>query len=140
MDINGKYDDIINLPHPTSTKHPRMTVLNRAAQFSPFAALTGYDSAIKEKARVTRQAVELTDEEKEIINHKLIMAVSISHTMVTVTYFKADNRKSGGSYLTVTGEIKKFDETTGIITMTDKTEISLYNVVDISFSSLNENL
>ncbi len=127
----GKYDDIINLPHHTSRKRPRMSALNRAAQFAPFAALTGYDAAIKEKARVTEEFIELTDEEKEIINNKILMAIAVPDSVVTITYFQPDRKKSGGKYVSISSNIKKIDETVCTVIISDGTALPVNNIVDI---------
>lgn len=107
-----KYDDIINLPRHVSSRHPHMPLLDRAAQFSPFAALTGHDAAIKETARLTDTQIELDEDSKEMLNERLLLlrAYMAEKPEVTVTYFKPDERKRGGSYVTVTGTVKKFYE------------------------------
>ena len=127
------YEDIINLPHHTSTKHPRMTQLARAAQFSPFAALTGYDDAIKETGRLTDKKIELTDEEKIIINNKLLKINDNikKNPKVTITYFEHDKNKIGGKYLSYTGYIKKIDMIALTITLSDKTKININEIIDI---------
>lgn len=109
---NKKYDDIINLPHHVSLTHPHMSRLDRAAQFSPFAALTGYDAAIKETARLTDKKVELGEYELEELNRTLLeLSDHISqHPQVMVTYFEPDKCKEGGAYITVSKEIKRIDE------------------------------
>ena len=106
-----KYDDIINLPHYTSSKRPRMAMIDRAAQFSPFAALTGYDAAVKETARLTEDWVELDEYQKSALNDRLqILQERLSNTpVISITYFVPDERKSGGAYCTETGIIKKID-------------------------------
>lgn len=97
-----KYDDIINLPHYTSSKRPRMAMIDRAAQFSPFAALTGYDAAVKETARLTEDRVELDEYQKSALNDRLqIVQERLSDTpVISITYFVPDERKSGGAYCT----------------------------------------
>lgn len=104
-----KYDDIINLPHYTSSKRPRMAMIDRAAQFSPFAALTGYDAAVKETARLTEDRVELDEYQKSALNDRLqILQERLSDTpVISIKYFVPDERKSGGAYCTETGIIKK---------------------------------
>ena len=99
----GKYDDIINLPHPEPKKHPRMSMENRAAQFSPFAALTGHNEAIKETERLTDSKVELDQDAIEEINRKLMWIKDNiqSSPQATVTYFVPDSKKVGGKYFTV---------------------------------------
>lgn len=128
------YEDIINLPHRTSTKHPRMTKLARAAQFSAFAALTGYDDAIKETRRLTDKKIELTEEEKLILNDKLLTINNNlkNNPKVNITYFERDKNKEGGKYLSYTGTIKKIDMIELAITLTDKTKININEIIDIT--------
>lgn len=106
-----KYDDIINLPHHVSKKHPQMSKIDRAAQFSPFSALQGHSEAIKETERTTTEKVELDEESKLFINEKLIMiAENISNQpAVVITYYKPDEHKTGGEYITVAGIVKRVD-------------------------------
>lgn len=110
--MNDQYDDIIALPHPTSSKHLRMSAIDRAAQFSPFAALTGHDAAIRETARLVDQRVELTEEAKAELDTQiqLLMEAPGREQEVSITYFQPDKKKDGGTYVTVTGIIKKIDE------------------------------
>ena len=131
--MSGLYDDIIDLPHPTSERHPRMPMVNRAAQFSPFAALTGYDAAVKETARLTDAKIELTEEEKSILDAKLqLLADRIAgQPTVEFTYFKPDGKKAGGAYLTVSGIVKKIDGFTGEIVLTDGQRIPIEDILDI---------
>ena len=105
------YEDIINLPHPTSPKHSRMSLYDRAAQFSPFAALTGHEKAIEETRRLTEEKMELDEEEKAKLNEKLrILQKNINQNkQITITYFVPDERKTGGAYVTSTGTLKKID-------------------------------
>lgn len=106
-----RYDDIINLPHHVSETRPRMSPINRAAQFSPFAALTGYDAQIEEAARLTDGEVELSEDEKAKISDTLreIENALPQRPAVTVTYFLPDSRKAGGSYTLFSGTVKKID-------------------------------
>ena len=108
----GKYDDIINLGHPTSKKHPRMPIRDRAAQFAPFAALVGYDDAVEETARVTDDMIEQSDEMMAIIDQKLRYISERIGEMPTVlvTYFLPDDKKSGGEYKIFEGRIKRLDD------------------------------
>ena len=128
-----RYDDIINLPHPTSENHPRMLLYDRAAQFSPFAALTGHDAAIKETARLTDERWEIAEDTKEQLNEKLQwIAENIDKDItVTFTYFVPDLRKSGGAYVTVTGSVKKIDEYEHKILLKDGTEIPMEQIKEI---------
>ena len=130
---NEKYDDIINLPHHVSKKHPQMSIDARSAQFAPFAALTGYNDAVKETARLTSKRIELDEEQKIILDSKLqIIQKELQNTpKVIITYFMPDSKKDGGEYVTVTGIVKKIDEYKHIIILEDKTEIPILEIVDI---------
>ena len=131
---SGKYDDIINLPHHVSKKHPRMSKEARAAQFAPFAALTGYDDVIKETARLTSERIEINEELKAILDAKLqIIHDKVSaKPEVTFTYFVPDTKKDGGSYVTVTGKVIKIDEFSQKIILENRTEIPIPEIVDIT--------
>ena len=108
-EVKRKYGDIIHLPHHRSPTRPKMSNYDRAAQFSPFAALTGHADAIKETARLTDEFNEPTEERKAEMNEKIVFLSGDMKNKpeVTVTYFKMDEKKSGGAYITVTGQIKK---------------------------------
>lgn len=123
--MSGKYDDIIALPHHVSRKRAPMSMTDRAAQFSPFAALTGYDAAIAETGRLTEGYVDLGEGSKEVLNEKLklLQAAQQAQPEVTVTYFCPDERKQGGSYRTVSGRIKKVDAVGQRLLFTDGTRI-----------------
>lgn len=110
--MNNNYADIINLPHHTSSKHPRMSRENRAAQFSPFAALTGYDAEIKETARLTDEKIELDEDRVNEINARLqyIKDNIEENPKITVEYFVPDERKSGGAYVTLNDRVRIIDE------------------------------
>lgn len=97
--MTHKYDDIIDLPHPTSSRHPRMTILDRAAQFSPFSALVGYEDAIEESGRLTQDIWESDKDEKELLDRKLRYLRDHPNTKIALTYFVPDKRKEGGAYL-----------------------------------------
>lgn len=127
------YDDIINLPHHISTTHPHMTVIDRAAQFSPFAALTGYDSAIKETARLTDERVTLDEHVKDALSDRLqIIADKIKeHPEIAITYFQPDTKKNGGAYVTAVGSPKKIDEYERLVIMTDGTAIPIDEIISI---------
>ena len=125
MEISHRYDDIIKLPHHVSEKHPQLPMIDRAAQFSPFAALTGYDAAIAETARLTEQKRELSEEQKQAIDealHDLRKRIP-SDSVVTVTFFQPDERKTGGEYKNITGSVKKIDEYLGVLELADGTKI-----------------
>ena len=128
-----KYDDIINLPNPTSKNHPRMSLYARAAQFSPFAALTGHEAAIRETARRTDEKEILSDEVIAGLNEKLrVIAENIgSEQTVTITWFVPDERKAGGTYTTHSGVVKKINEYEHTIIMTDSTIIPIGQISEI---------
>lgn len=131
--MSGPYDDMIDLPHPTSKKHPRMSIRDRVAIFSPFAALSSHGAAIAETARLTDRRMELDEDTKEELDQK--QAVLMEHIEeqpeATVTWFQPDERKEGGAYLTVTGRLKKLDEVERILSLRDGTAILLENVIDL---------
>ena len=124
----GKYDDIINLPHHVSKKHPPMPMIKRAAQFAPFAALTGYDDAVEETARVTDEMVVLSDEQMEELNHMIHLAMNNNRT-VCIHYFEPDQKKSGGRYCTVTGKIRKAEF--GVVVLDNGMRVDVDRVVQI---------
>ena len=131
--MNGPYDEILHLPHPTSKKHPRMSMADRAAQFSPFAALTGYDAAILETGRLTEDKLELGEGTQAILDRKQRYLAEIIDTKpeITVTYFVLDEKKSGGAYSTVTGFLKRIDEYERVLMLTDGRKIQLDAIFDI---------
>ena len=110
--MSDKYDDIINLPHHVSRKHPPMSLHNRAAQFAPFAALTGFGAEIMEAARLTNELKDLSEDAKAILDMKLQMIQDniSAHPQVKITYFEPDRTKHGGTYHTIVNEIKEIDE------------------------------
>ena len=128
--MSGKYDDILHLPHPTSNKHPRMSIRDRAAIFSPFAALSGHGAAIAETARLTDRRVELDEDTRAELDRR--QAVLLEHLSeqpeITITWFRSDGRKDGGAYRTVTGRLKKVDEAARTLTLLDGTSIPLEDV------------
>ena len=123
--MSGKYDDIIHLPHPTSKKHPRMSIRDRAAIFSPFAALSGHGAAIAETARLTDRRMELDQRQAVLLEH------IEEQPEVSVTWFRPDERKDGGAYATVTGRLKKIDEVGRILILLNGTSVPLDDVVRI---------
>lgn len=129
------YEDIIHLPHHVSAVHPHMPVSDRAAQFAPFAALTGYGGVIKETARHTDTRPELSEDEKEILDHKIRIACGFpgERPEVMVTYFVPDEKKSGGAYHTAGGRIRRVDPDAGQLIMENGTQIDPDCVVDICF-------
>jgi hypothetical protein len=129
--MSDNYDDILSLPHPTSRTHPRMSRQDRAAQFSPFAALTGYEAVVKETARLTEERPILTEDEVAELDTRLRLAMELN-AEVAVTWFRPDDKKSGGSYITTTGRIRKADELQHILTMEDGTQIPIQEVTAVS--------
>ena len=141
MAENFPYEDIVGLPPHISKKHPQPTMLERAARFSPFAAITGYEEMVLEEARVTDERIELDEGTKEILNAKLQMAMDFANSEpeITVTYFVADKKKAGGAYVKHAGVIKKIDEYERVVIFTDKTSIPIDNIYELNsalFSSL----
>lgn len=135
------YEDIINLPHHVSKTRPQMPMSDRAAQFAPFAALTGYDAAIKETGRLTDDKIELDEEALTALDMKyqLLMDALDDAPEVTITYFQPDERKAGGKYVSAVGAVKKIDDFERRITMRDGTRIPTDDVLSIDgelFSSL----
>ena len=131
----GSYDDIIHLPHPNSAKHPRMPMSDRAAQFSPFAALTGHGAAIEETARITDRRIELTEEEKTVLDEKLRLLLETGGEGM-ITYFLPDERKDGGAYVTKLGTIKKIDPLEGRVILTDHTSIHIEDILEIEIRTI----
>jgi len=129
------YSDIINLPHHVSRNHPRMPMEARAAQFAPFAALTGYDAVIHETARLTDRHVELEEYDNERLNRKFaeLMTVIGRHPEMTISYFKPDERKDGGTYASVTGHVRKVDAFENVLELEDGTVIPIGNIMDMQF-------
>lgn len=142
--MNGKldlhhYDDIIDLPHHVSPHRRRMSNIERGAQFSPFAALTGYEAAVEEAARLTDGKKELTEEMKAIIDAG-IQAISEhldAEPKVTITYFKPDERKEGGANVRVTGTVKEIDRIGKTIVLTDKTRIPIEQIGELETDWMN---
>ncbi len=128
-----KYDDIINLEHPISKKHAQMSIEARAAQFAPFAALTGYSDEIKETARLTDKKIELSEDEISILNEKITKIKSKINTkpLITFTYFVPDNKKEGGKYVDVQSRVLKIDDYKHVIILENKQEIPVNNIVKI---------
>ena len=130
--MSNDYSDIINLPHHISEKRQQMDRINRAAQFAPFAALTGHDAAILETARLTDKKIELDEGEKSVLNEKLkILLSSDNLPEVTVTYFEPDCKKSGGTYKQKNGKIKKFNQYNKSVIFTDDFEILIEEIYNI---------
>ena len=139
--MNRKYNEIMGLPHHVSKTRPQMPMSDRAAQFAPFAALTGYDAAIKETGRLTDERIELDVEALSALDMKyqLLMEALDEAPEVTITYFQPDERKAGGKYVSAVGAVKKIDDYERRITMQDGTRIPMDDVLSIDgelFSSL----
>lgn len=129
----GKYDDIINLPHYESNIHPRMTLEARSAQFAPFAALTGYEDQVNETGRLTNDRIELSEDEKNILDNKLqeILKFIEEEPSVYITYFIPDIFKEGGSYITRNCNLKRIDYINRVIILSDKNTISFDDILEI---------
>ena len=139
--MNRKYNEIMGLPHHVSKTRPQMPMSDRAEQFAPFAALTGYDAAIKETGRLTDERIELDVEALSALDMKyqLLMEALDEAPEVTITYFQPDERKAGGKYVSAVGTVKKIDDFERRITMRDGTRIPMDDVLSIDgelFSSL----
>ncbi len=133
MSKSNKYDKIINLPHHVSSTRPHMSMIDRAAQFSPFAALTGYDAAVKETARLTEQQIELDEYEKAALDQRILLLQEHLKELpeVTITHFVPDERKDGGKYVSITEAVKKIDTYEKQIVLVDKSKISIENILSI---------
>lgn len=133
------YEDILNLPHHVSKKHPRMSMHNRAAQFSPFAALTGYDSAIRETARQTNQRMDLSEDERAEIGEKLrlLMDRAGERSEADFVVFVPDARKAGGEYVSLTARVKRVDELARRVILADGREISFGDILEIDAEALH---
>ena len=131
---SGKYDDIIDLPHHVSKKHPRMSLEARSAQFAPFSALTGYDEVIRETARLTNEKIDINEELKAILDKKLslIKKQIKNKPNITVTYFLPDSKKDGGKYVSVTGKVLKIDEYSKKIILENKNPIPISEIIEIT--------
>lgn len=128
--MTNSYDDIIHLPRHSSATHPQMPIADRAAQFSPFAALTGYDAAVKEAARLADKRLELDDGVKEALNARLRMIADWRKDCpeISITYFQPDAKKAGGAYVTAVGTVKKIDEYERIVLMADGAVIPINEI------------
>lgn len=127
------YEDIINLPHHVSKTRPQMSMLDRAAQFSPFADLAGYDAAIKETGRLTDEKIEMDEDRKAALDMKQAYLIEMidEQPEISITYFLPDTRKSGGAYVTVTGKLKRLDEYERLLILTDGKKIPMEDIADI---------
>ena len=131
--IDRNYDDMINMPCPTSPRHPRMPRADRAAQFAPFVALTGYDAAIDETGRLTDQKIDISEDMREKLDLKQNFLADIidEQPEISVTYFVPDKKKSGGAYVTVNGRLKQIDEYEQLIILADGKKIPIQEVYSI---------
>ena len=134
------YEDMIGLPHHVSKKHPQMAVSDRAAQFSPFAALTGYGDTLKETARLTEHRIILSGDEKAVLDERLRIAVSqaAQHPVLAITYFVPDEKKDGGAYVTITGSLKRIDESDHTLRMIEGAKISIDDIVQVNGAIYNQ--
>ena len=134
--MGNQYDDIIHLPHPVSKYRKHMSVHDRAAQFAPFAALTGHEEAVEETARLTDAKIELDENEKEELDRRLqyILQQPEGALEVSITYFLPDLRKSGGAYIKATGAVKSLDARARILKMMDGTKILLEDILEINYT------
>lgn len=132
--MNEKYQDMLHLPHPVSATHPRMSLQDRAAQFSPFAALTGYEDALKETARLTDRFIELDEDRKQEIDRQIgyLQLHRDESITVKITYFVPDIRKEGGAYNTLEGYVQKIDENSRSLRI-QGTEIPVDKIYQIDF-------
>lgn len=129
--MSGRYDDIIDLPHPVSQRHPQMPLADRAAQFSPFAALTGLDAALQETARLTDQRITLDEYEQAELDKTLqaLREAAPQHPAVEITYFQPDARKAGGQYVASVGHVKRIAEYEQQLILTEGTSIPLAEII-----------
>lgn len=133
--MSGKYDDILYLSHHVSPTRRRMTMAERAAQFSPFAALAGYEDAVRETGRVVEQRIDLSEEEKAVLDHKQQVILAAlergERPKVTVTYFQPDAKKNGGAYIDFTGKIKRIKTAENRFVFMNDMEISFSDIFDL---------
>ena len=127
------YEDIVNLPPHISKKHPQPSMMDRAARFAPFAAITGYEEMVLEEARVTEERVDLDEGALSLLNEKLNMIQEFldEEPEVTITYFEPDKKKTGGAYVSVTGIVKRIDEYEHIVLMNDGKRIPIGEIYDV---------
>ena len=132
--MSGKYDDIIALPHPEPRTHPRMSLHDRAAQFSPFAALTGHSAAIAETGRLTDSRITLDESEMTRVDAALqrLRELLPQEPVASITYFVPDERKAGGSYQTITGTARRIDTANGVLLLTDQRAIPIPDILDVA--------
>lgn len=138
MQQDHRYDDLLDLPHPVSQRHPHMSAHDRAAQFSPFAALTGHSAAMEETARLTDQKLEPSEIQLEELNANLsaLQARIREKPAVQITYFMPDARKSGGEYLTVYARVRRVDEGAQTLILMDDTRIPLDDILTLTLEEM----
>ena len=138
--MNHAYDDIIRLPHPTSRKHPRMSMEERAAQIAPFAALTGFGGVIRETGRLTDKQVELGESDQVELERVLTFLDSQEeeHPMIKVTYFLPDTYKEGGTYVTVTGHLKRIDQVEGALLLWEGVRVPIQDIRSVGIDGLSQ--
>ena len=136
--MTGPYDDIINLPHPTSAKHPRMPLSDRAAQFAPFAALSGHSAALVETARLTDQRMELDEDARAALDSKqqLLLERIKERPEITATWFQPDEKKDGGRYIVSTGRLKRIHEAEQVLILTDGLKIPIGDIIELESECL----
>ena len=139
---SSAYDEFLNLPHHVSSDLPHMSMQNRAAQFAPFAALTGFEAIIKETCRQTAHRIELDESAKEALDKKLqrLLQVLHVHPQISITFFKPDEKKDGGAYICITGTIKKIDGYGENLIMTDGTQIPISEITSLQGDLLNDEI
>lgn len=132
--MSGPYDDIIHLPHHVSDRHPQMPMADRAAQFMPFRALTGYEDALTETARLTEDQAELDEDALGSLDARLRIVAEhlVDRPDITVTWFRPDGKKAGGAYVSVTGWVKKIDTYERVLIMHDSTKIPIDNILGLT--------
>ena len=140
--MNNNYEDIKNLPHYEPKYHPRMSSYQRAAQFAPFAALTGYEELVRESSRLTDRKIELSEYERSILDEKLLLIqnnIKIRPEII-ITYFIKDKKKSGGKYITITSNIKSVDLINRFIKLVSNQKILIDDIYDLKsefFTNIN---
>ena len=134
------YEDIVDLPHHVSKKRPQMPLIDRAAQFAPFAALTGYDAAIKETGRLTEAQIDMDEDRKIELDRVLRVLIEkrAQNPEVSITHFQPDEKKDGGAYVTVTGQVRKIDDFERTVMLMDGREISIDLITAIEGNELLE--
>lgn len=138
--MNRGYEDILGFPHHVSVSHPHMPLSDRAAQFSPFSALAGYEEAVREERRLTSKRMAMDEDAKKLLDEKLqrVLARKEAPGETVFTCFRADERKEGGAYITLKGRVKKIDPCGKTVILTDGTHIPVSEIVDIQDNLHND--